>query len=134
MTRLGVGGLATLAELPLAPVVTVERRETLWDAWQLMFVSGLRNLVVVDARGQCRGIVTDRALLADLPLTEEHLAARTVADVMTDPGVVHARDTAQQVARHMLDHAVDAVPMVDTEGRLRGLVTAADLLRLVAMP
>lgn len=128
----GIGGIATLSDLSLAPVVTVEGRESLWDAWQLMFVSGMRNLAVVDSRGECRGVVTDRALLADLPLTEEHLADRTVADVMTDPGVVHAGDTAQQVARHMVDHAVDAVPLVGDDGRLRGLVTSADLVRLIA--
>mgnify|MGYP002682769885 CR=1 FL=1 len=33
------------------PVRTVEIGESLWDAWQLLFVSGLRHLVVLNEDG-----------------------------------------------------------------------------------
>ena len=33
------------------PVLTVEIDASLWDAWQLLFVSGLRHLVVLDTDG-----------------------------------------------------------------------------------
>ena len=40
---------AVVADVMSRPVLTVEVDETLWDAWQLLFVSGLRHLVVLDA-------------------------------------------------------------------------------------
>ena len=40
--------LARVDEIMSAPVLTVEADATLWDAWQLLFVSGLRHLVVLD--------------------------------------------------------------------------------------
>lgn len=115
-----------------SPVVTVEESESLWDAWQLMFVSGLRYLVVVDALGACSGMLTDRAVLMDLPLTEEHLSGRRVSDLMSSPGVVHAKDSAYDAASRMTHHSVEALPVIDDQGRLVGLVTAADLTAWLA--
>ena len=37
-----------VADVMSRPVLTVEVGESLWDAWQLLFVSGLRHLVVID--------------------------------------------------------------------------------------
>ena len=57
----------TIGEIMSKPVLTVEIGESLWDAWQLLFVSGLRHLVVLDDNGICIGILSDRNILADVP-------------------------------------------------------------------
>ena len=57
---------AVVAELMSQPVLTVEVTETLWDAWQLLFVSGLRHLVVLNEDGSSLGVLSDRNILAEV--------------------------------------------------------------------
>jgi CBS domain-containing protein len=113
-------------------VVTIRECDTLWDAWQLMFVSGMRHLAVVDERGGSVGLLSDRAILTELPLTEEHLAGRHVSTVMSIPGHVTEDSSAQQAASRMARHAVDALPIVADSGRPIALLTAGDLVDWVA--
>lgn len=115
-----------------SPVVSIRGSDSLWDAWHVMFVSGLRHLVVVDDGGSIIGMITDRALLNDLPLTEHHLSERCVSEVMVSPGSVTDRDTAHSAAARMTLFAVDALPIADEAGRLAGLITASDLAAWVA--
>lgn len=56
------------------------------------------------------------------------MAARTVSDLMTrDVVTVAPNDTFKAVACLLLDHRVDAAPVVDDDGRVLGVVSAADL-------
>ncbi len=115
-----------------SPVVTISAQDSLWDAWHVMFVSGLRHLVVVGDDGMPVGLLCDRAVLTDLPLSEEHLSHRTVGDVMSYPGSVGSQDSAYEAAGLMTRHAVDALPITDDSGRVTGLITASDLAAWVA--
>ena len=113
------------------PVLTVEANESLWDAWQLLFVSGLRHLVVLDDAGACLGVISDRNILSDIPMTAEHLKARTVSDVLARVPIVaiHPEDCPRDAAILMADHAVEALPVIDGISRLVGIVTESDLVR-----
>jgi len=54
----------------------------------------------------------------------------TAADVMTrDVVTVRPNDTLRQAAQIMLDRAVSALPVVDAEGHVVGVVSEADLIR-----
>ena len=123
-----------VADVMSRPVLTVEVDETLWDAWQLLFVSGLRHLVVLDANGASLGVLSDRNILAEVPATAEHLSARRVRDVLAmvplvsvDPG-----DSPLTAARIMAANSVEAVPVIDTAGRMAGIVTESDVVRWLA--
>ena len=115
------------------PVLTVETDETLWDAWQLLFVSGLRHLVVIDRLGQTVGVLSDRNILAEVPATAEHLSSKLVSDVLARVPIAvigpHAapRDAAVVMARA----TSEAVPVVEEDGRLVGIVTESDLVRWI---
>lgn len=122
----------TVADLRHSPVMTIRSGDSLWDAWQLMFVSGMRTLAVVDERGSSIGVLSDRAILTDLPITEHHLAGRQVSDVMSSPGSVTDATSAQVAANRMARHSVDALPIVTDAGRPIALLTAADLIDWVA--
>jgi CBS domain-containing protein len=77
-------------------------------------------------------VVADRAILAELPLTEERLAERTVSEVMATPAALHPDDSPRAAAQRMVDASVEAVPIVDAAGRLQGMVTTSDLTRWLA--
>ena len=119
-----------VGELMSRPVLTVEVGETLWDAWQLLFVSGLRHLVVLDDDGMCLGVLSDRNILAEVPATAEHLGGRRVRDVLAMVPLVSVLPTEDPVAaaRVMVANAVEAVPVLDQAGRLVGILTESDIV------
>lgn len=113
------------------PVLTVEVDESLWDAWQLLFVSGLRHLVVIDKVGRSVGILSDRNILAEVPATAEHLSSRLVSDVLARVPVTSIGPEADpREAATVMAHATsEAVPVLEADGRLVGIVTESDLVR-----
>lgn len=121
----------TVADLMSQPVLTVEVAESLWDAWQLLFVSGLRHLVVLDGDGTCLGVLSDRTILAEVPATSDHLATRQVRDVlaMVPPVSVEPSTSPRAAAAVMVGSSVEAVPVLDHDGRLVGIVTESDIVR-----
>lgn len=120
-----------VADLMSRPVLTVEVGESLWDAWQLLFVSGLRHLVVLDANGSSLGVLSDRSILAEVPATADHLSRRRVGDVLAMVPLVSVLpdDDPLTAARVMASNAVEALPVLDHAGRLLGIVTESDIVR-----
>ena len=120
-----------VADIMSRPVLTVEEGETLWDAWQLLFVSGLRHLVVLDANGASLGVLSDRSILAEVPATSEHLSERRVRDVLAMVPLVSVEpgDSPLTAARVMATNSVEAVPVIDAAGRIAGIVTESDIVR-----
>ena len=120
-----------VADVMSRPVLTVEEGETLWDAWQLLFVSGLRHLVVLDANGASLGVLSDRSILAEVPATSEHLSERRVRDVLAMVPLVSVgpADSPLNAARVMATNSVEAVPVIDAAGRIVGIVTESDIVR-----
>lgn len=125
-----------VADIMSRPVLTVEITETLWDAWQLLFVSGLRHLVVLNVDGSAVGVLSDRNVLAEVPATADHLSRRHVADVLAQVPLVfvHPEDSPVHAADVMTANMVEAVPVVDADGRLAGIVTESDIVRWVVTP
>jgi CBS domain-containing protein len=122
---------AVVAELMSQPVLTVEVTETLWDAWQLLFVSGLRHLVVLNEDGSSLGVLSDRNILAEVPATAENLSSRRVRDVLAMVPLVSVSpgQSPLTAARAMTDNSVEAVPVLDERGRLVGIITESDIVR-----
>ena len=122
---------AVIGDLMSQPVLTVEVGESLWDAWQLLFVSGLRHLVVLDDDGSSLGVLSDRNILAEVPATAENLSRRQVQDVLAMVPLVSVEPTMSPLvaARLMSDHSVEALPVLDHGGRLVGIITESDIVR-----
>ena len=113
------------------PVLTVEVGESLWDAWQFLFVSGLRHLVVLNEDGDCLGVLSDRNILAEVPATRENLSRRKVREVLAMTPVVSVtpEQSPLAAARIMADNAVEAVPVLGPDARLLGIITEFDIVR-----
>ncbi|MGQ0570294.1 MAG: IMP dehydrogenase [Armatimonadota bacterium] len=97
---------------------------TVRDALIFMEEHGSAGLLVVDGNEQLLGLVTARDLLfADGP-------DRPLASVMTPLGrlVTAPPDVGLEDARAILHrHRIEKLPLVDGEGRLRGLITSRDI-------
>lgn len=130
----GLPSNTSVGVLMSRPVLTVRVDESLWDAWQLLFVSGLRHLVVVDEAGTTLGILSDRNILAEVPATAEHLGRQRVRDVLSAKPLAHVSPSDEPMAavRAMVAAALEAVPVLDDDQRLVGIVTESDIVRWLA--
>lgn len=115
-----------------APTVTVAPTTSVESAWLVLLQSGHRHLVVA-AGDQCYGVIDDRTLFAEWtsgPLAMRHRKVRDLLPPCTT--CVLSDSEIQMVARAMARGGTDAVPVVDREGRLVGIVTGSDVVRAVA--
>lgn len=121
---------APVAEAMSRPVLTIDSAETLWDAWQLLSISGLRHLAVLED-GHCLGVISDRNILSDIPVSQERMRERRVGELLSRGKLRWVGDDARlaDVARTMARYSIEAVPVLDGEGRLVGIVTGSDLVR-----
>lgn len=102
--------------------VTVEVDRTIAEVRALMDKHRVSGMPVLDAQGKLVGIITGR----DLRFC--HDGDKLVRDVMTKKLVVEATDVTTESARAKFDeHRIEKLPIVDAEGRLKGLVTVKDM-------
>jgi CBS domain-containing protein len=116
------------------PVVTIEGTASLWDAVERFFPSGLRHPIVV-TDGRCLGVIADRHVAAEWPLHRLELRTRLVREILEDCQPDTVPDAPMvDAAWVMLGNRVDALPVVDEEHRIVGVLTGSDLIRaLVAI-
>jgi CBS domain-containing protein len=111
--------------------VTVVRPATsLAVAQRIMERKHIRHLPVVD-EGRLVGILSDRDLLRYEGSLMDGLDTPAGTAMTPAPITCLITTTVSRVAQLMLDHKIDAVPVVDTAGLLVGLVTSSDLLQLL---
>jgi IMP dehydrogenase len=116
-----------IVESPLTifPEATVEQ------ARQRMEEADVGGLVVIDDDKHLLGLVTNRDVLLapenDIP----------VSRVMTprERLVIAAQDeTLEDARRKLYEHRIEKLPLVDAEGRLAGLITAQDIVKIQKHP
>lgn len=122
-----------VSDIMTTNVLTVDITDTLWDAWQMMFVSGHRHLAVM-ADNHCIGIINDRSILSSVIVTEARLAMHHVSDVMNRADVVSVTPATcvEDTATLMAEHKLNALPVIDADSKIRGIVTSTDLIRWIA--
>ena len=146
----------TVAGIMRRQVPIVSPDASIGSVARLMAESGLPGVPVV-ADGAIVGIVTETDLIARqadveaptvVPILDalfvadggrdfeedlRHVLAVTAGELMTAPVYnIRASATLEQVATLMIDEHVNPVPVVDDDLNLVGIVTRADLVRLIA--
>jgi IMP dehydrogenase len=104
--------------------VTLPPTATLEDAERLMREYKIGGLPVVDFFGKLLGLVTNRDLRFERELR------RSVSEVMTplERLVTAPPGTTLEEAEELLrQHKIEKLPLVDAEGKLKGLLTLKDL-------
>ncbi|MGB1881777.1 MAG: CBS domain-containing protein [Gammaproteobacteria bacterium] len=133
---------ALLGECMTRAVHTVTPFDSLARAWELMMLNRVRHLPVLD-KTKLVGIVSQRDLLDARPADPGHrlpvqdieaqLAQLTVGVCMTQgPVVAYVNDTVGHAAELMLTHKIGALPVLNSEHTLAGLISETDIFRLLA--
>ena len=100
------------------------------EALDLMALHGISGVPVTDAEGRLVGILTNRDLRFERDPSQPVAALMTSRDLVTAPV-----GTTLEQAREILHRAkIEKLPVVDADGRLRGLITVKDIRKRIEHP
>ena len=107
--------------------VLMERTATIAQARQTIRLYNASGILIEEGKGSglLAGILSHR----DMPL-DQGAEDRPVSDFMTPRALLVTRPvtvTMEEAEQVMFEHRVEKLPLVDTENRIRGLVTMRDL-------
>lgn len=110
--------------------VTIQRGKTVRDALAMMEEYHIGGIPVVDNDRKLVGIVTNRDLRFERNLN------RPIDEVMTSEGLVTTTQTTdlEEAAQILQQHKIEKLPVVDSEGKLIGLVTYKDITKAKDKP
>lgn len=107
---------------------------SLAEAWRIMHEHGMRHLPVV-LEGKLVGMLSDRDFLGYVDKAADGSLVFSdvpVAKVMSiEPIVAVDGAPVSELARTMISHGIDSLPVVLESGVLVGLVTTTDLMVLL---
>ncbi len=138
-----------VAEIMVKNVVTAERETRIDEVIRLLADHNISGLPIVDDNKRVIGVVSEadivsvtglkrghtfkeimRHLLGE-PLPERKGDSRAM-DIMSAPAItVHPEEGLQKAARILDERRIKRLPVVDQEGRLLGIVSRADIVRLM---
>lgn len=152
----------TAADFMQRDVITVSPNDTLRDALALMTENHVTGLPVMNEKSLCVGLITSSDILnyeeehsdnssetrtaqffdpetqqwESAPVSAfglEEFGDVRVREVMTSDLIwVHGRAPLKEVARRMIDNRVHRVLVMDDEAKLYGIISAYDLVRVIA--
>lgn len=121
-------------------VITINQEAGIFEAQQKMADNHIRHLPVVDEDNRLIGIITDRDIRSALPYSlfqkletgkaGDAIPALQVKDIMTEnPATISLSYTIQDALLLIQKLRVGALPVVDGQGKLKGIISVRDLLR-----
>jgi CBS domain-containing membrane protein len=113
----------TVADMMTTQVKTLRASESIAAVDWNMLIGGFRHIPVVDQDYRVIGMVSDTSSTTD--------GATTVASIMTrEVHAISAHVTALAAVEQMLMSKHNALPVVDDNHKLLGIVTSTDFLEL----
>jgi IMP dehydrogenase len=100
------------------------------DALELMATYHISGVPVTDADGRLVGILTNRDLRFEPDYEQTVSALMTSRDLVTAP----VGTTLVEAEEILHRHKIEKLPVVDAEGRLKGLITVKDIRKRIEFP
>jgi IMP dehydrogenase len=108
----------------------LEPDATIQDAVNLMERFHISGVPIVDGDGTLVGILTNRDIRFETDYT------KLIRERMTSRNLITAPEgtTLDQAQQMLSEHRIEKLPIVDSEGRLKGLITIKDILKVQRHP
>jgi len=114
-------------DLKKKPTITAKPGEAISEVAKMLVDNNINHLPVVDQGGRLMGIVTSWDIAHAVAQ-----GSRALTDVMTKKVVVAMEDEPVEVIARRIDkHDISGVPIIDRENRVKGMITAEDISRLM---
>lgn len=100
------------------------------DALDLMRKYKISGVPITDKKGKLVGILTNRDLRFETNFNQK------IGDVMTKDNLITAKEGTQlaEAQKILGQHRIEKLPIVDAEGRLKGLITIKDIEKAIQYP
>jgi IMP dehydrogenase len=110
--------------------ITLHKDANVGDALKIMAEHKIGGIPVVDEQGILAGIVTNR------DLRFEKIPSRPISEVMTTKGLIitDTGDDLKAAESILQQHKIEKLPVVDPTGKLIGLITYKDIMKLKKYP
>jgi len=109
--------------------ISLKATDTVGDVNRIIAETYTGGIMIVDDAGRVAGIVTTRDLLF------ENDPARLLSEIMTRQVITAPRETALKEAEKILhERRIEKLPLVDQDGKLAGLITVKDIMKLAKFP
>ena len=109
--------------------ITMTDRHTVGDVKRVVEETGTGGILIVDKDRKLIGIVSTRDLLF------EEDGGKLVTEIMTRDVHSAAPDTSLKDAERLLhEYRVEKLPLVDEKGRVAGLITLKDIMKITQFP
>src|SRR6266550_2555565 len=110
--------------------VTLPRDAVVSDALELMATYHISGVPITDETGLLVGILTNRDLRFAPDASQPVSALMTSRDLVTAP----LGTTLAEAEAILHRHKIEKLPVVDAEGRLKGLITVKDIQKRIEFP
>jgi homoserine O-acetyltransferase len=110
-------------------VVTIRQGSSVEDAARIMMTEGVTHLPVISQDGRLEGIVTAWDVSKAVALKYTRLEQIMTRDVVTSA----QNDPVERAARRMNEHNISALPVVDEEQKVIGMITSDGVSRLASV-
>ena len=112
--------------------ITIGPNQTVKEALEIMATYKISGVPVVDEDNKLIGILTNR----DLRFLHKKDYKKPVEQFMTKTPLVTAKEgtTLDEAMEILQKHKVEKLPVVDEEGRLKGLITIKDIVKRKQYP
>lgn len=110
--------------------ITLFPDDTIGKAFELMKENKIGGIPVIDHQHKLKGIITNR----DLRFETDR--SKLVMDVMTSERLITAPEGTNlaQAEEILKDHRIEKLPVIDQSGKLIGLITYKDILKVTHHP
>jgi len=111
-------------------VATMAASSSLSEAVAALRDHGIGALVVSSGDGNITGIVSERDVVRELATHGMTVMGRPISSVMTsEVATCRPDDTVDAVLQLMTDRRIRHVPVVDSAGKLDGIVSIGDMVK-----
>jgi homoserine O-acetyltransferase/O-succinyltransferase len=119
----------SVGDVMIKEVVTIRQGSSVEEAARIMMTEGITHLPVTNAIGKLAGIVTawdvSKAVALKYTLLEEIMTRNVVISAQEEP--------VERAAKRMNEHNISALPVVDADQRVIGMITSDGVSRLVSV-
>ncbi|MBP6177470.1 MAG: IMP dehydrogenase [Anaerolineales bacterium] len=109
--------------------ITMSLSHTVGDLRSLVSDTGTGGILILDGDEKLVGIVTTRDLLFEDDLSKPLSAVMQKKVISAAPNI-----TLKEAEKLLHDHRVEKLPLVDANGRVAGLVTLKDIMKITKYP
>ncbi|MFZ2198138.1 MAG: CBS domain-containing protein [Thermodesulfovibrionales bacterium] len=124
-------------------VFSVKKDTPLKEVAELMAKEKISGLPVLEDDDKVAGIISEKDFLASIgsedkthlmAFDSECLQGQKAEDIMTSPAITVAEDASFfEISNIFIQKNINRVPVIDSEGKMLGIVSRADIVRALLM-